>query len=71
MNKAPLRRCPRPDDPPRPVRAPPPDALPSSVTFFVTAAQRRALLARLREIHHDRAAALFAALGIDPKGNTP
>lgn len=69
--KGPVRfRAPNPGVP-RLAPAPPAGAAPSSVTFFVTAAQRRAILARLRKVHRDRAAALLAALGIDRTGDHP
>jgi hypothetical protein len=44
---------------------------PSAVTFFVTAAQRAALLKRLRTLHRDRAAALLIALDLHRTGDKP
>ena len=38
--------------------------LPTSLTLYLTAAQRRAVLRALRRIHPDRAAALLAALDL-------
>jgi hypothetical protein len=59
--------------PPSPVPAPPPvpERLPASLTFFLTGAQRRAVLERLARIHRDRARALLDALRIDDPGDTP
>lgn len=49
---------------PPPQPAPPRDVedMPHAVTFFVTAAQRKALLAKLREIDSDRTSALLQVL---------
>lgn len=47
---------------PQPAR----EELPSAVTFFVKASQRRAILQMLRTVHADRAVALLTILGIDP-----
>ena len=61
------RRMPRTAAIPRvPTPAAPPDAgtVPASITFFLPAAQRRAVLAALKEHHSDRTAALLAALRI-------
>ncbi len=38
--------------------------LPTSLTLYLTAAQRRAVLRALRRIHPDRTAALLAALDL-------
>ena len=40
------------------------DSLPTSLTLYLTAAQRRAVLRALRRIHPDRSAALLAALDL-------
>lgn len=46
--------------PPRP--APPPGDLPHALTFFLSHARRRRVLAGLRRLHPDRARALEIAL---------
>jgi hypothetical protein len=56
---------------PRMTQAPAPGTLASSITFFVSAAERTAILASLRAIHRDRAAALLIALKLDRTGDTP
>lgn len=43
----------------------PTEELPHALTFFVTAAQRRAVLVRLRALHARRVEALLQALGIE------
>ncbi len=48
----------------KPMPAPNPDTLPSAVTFFLTAGQRREVVRALRAIDRDRARALLLALGI-------
>ena len=50
--------------PGQPKPPPDPDRLEHALTFFVTSAQRRAVLAVLRAHSTDRAAALLTALGI-------
>ena len=52
---------------PPPEIAPPPElaSMPQAVTFFLTAGQRDCLLARLREVHHDRSTALLMLLKLD------
>lgn len=45
-----------------------PQHIPHPVTFFLTAAERAALLKKLRRHDADRTRALLAALRIDPKG---
>jgi len=52
---------------PSPASAPEPSTLPSAVTFFLSAGQRRRVLAALRAIDHDRTRALLAALGVHEK----
>lgn len=72
MNSLPRssQRTGRSERPPTPA-VPPPGSLTSSVTFFVSAAERSAILSRLRAIHRDRATALLIALQIDRTGDTP
>lgn len=48
-----------------PKPAPDPGALPSAVTFFLTAEERRRVLRALKELDQDRAGALLKALGIE------
>lgn len=55
----------------RPNRIARDDDVPASVTFFVSARDRRAILDALRRIHRDRAAALLKALNIRHPGETP
>lgn len=50
--------------------APHPDRLPDALTFFMTRAQRRAVLARLGVPAHARTPALLDALGL-PGGDEP
>lgn len=51
--------------PPGPRIEPGTGQLPSAVTFFLTRAQRRALLKVLKVLGDDRSAALLTALGLD------
>lgn len=55
--------------PPPPTTPPSPGSLPAALTFFLTASQRREVLARLRVINQDRTSALLAALKITAKGD--
>lgn len=50
--------------PKQPKPPPNPDRLEHALTFFVTSAQRRAVLARLRTHSDDRVRGLLIALGI-------
>ncbi|RMH24659.1 MAG: hypothetical protein D6692_12545 [Planctomycetota bacterium] len=56
----------RAQEPPIPKPAPGihTDNLPTSLTLYLTAAQRRAVLRALRRIHPNRTAALLAALDL-------
>jgi len=54
--------------PPAPAEAPERGVRPATVTFFVTAAERAAVLAALRRRGPDRSAALLAALGVGAIG---
>jgi hypothetical protein len=56
-----------PAKPPKPAPPPDPAALPHPLTFFLTSAQRRAVLRALRRRHRDRATALLETLRIDPE----
>jgi hypothetical protein len=49
-----------------PKPAEPPSDVPHPLTFFVTRAQRRAILAALKAIHADRTRAILKALAIKP-----
>lgn len=49
---------------PEPSPPPDPERLPSAVTFFLSAGQRRAVLAALRAIDRDRTRALLRVLGV-------
>ncbi len=66
-----------PSPPPAPAAPTPPDLLPDALTFFLTRAQRRAVLARLNTNAPNRTAALLALLGIPnqprdtPRGPAP
>jgi ParB-like chromosome segregation protein Spo0J len=51
--------------PPPPVAPPDPATMPHTVTFFLTAPQRRRLLERLRAVARDRSAALIGLLELD------
>lgn len=62
---------PTPAVPPAPEPPPAPGLMPASLTFFLTGAQRRAVLERLARIHRDRARALLGALRINDPGDTP
>lgn len=58
--------------PPAPAAPTPPDLLPDALTFFLTRAQRRAVLARLNVNAPNRTAALLTLLGIpDPPSDPP
>lgn len=48
-----------------PAAAPETDSLPHPLTFFVSAGERRAILAALRRRHRDRATALRLALNVN------
>jgi len=48
-----------------PVPEPTREHLPSALTIFLTANQRRRVTRALRAIHRDRAAALLTALGLE------
>lgn len=52
-------------EPGTPVRS---DDLPHALTFFLTKAQRRAVLRALGRHGRDRAVALLRALGLDERG---
>jgi len=56
---------------PAPADPPDADALPQPLTFFLTAAQRRAVLRRLRRRDADRAVALLRTLRIEPDDAAP
>lgn len=45
--------------------SPAPHELAHPLTFFLTQSQRKAILAALRAIHHDRVTALHRALRLD------
>ncbi|RMH26167.1 MAG: hypothetical protein D6693_07605 [Planctomycetota bacterium] len=49
-----------------PAPPPDPDALPTSLTFFLSMDERSRVLARLRRRGRDRRLALLAALRIEP-----
>lgn len=53
------------DPPPEPAPPPEPDAMPQPVTFFLTAAQRRAVLSALRSVDDDRTTALLRVTGVE------
>lgn len=57
----------RSDRVPKPREGGDPDALPHALTFFLSAAERRAVLRALRRFERDRARALLRALGIEIK----
>jgi len=50
--------------PPSPAPAPDPNALPRPLTFFLSGAERKAVLRALRATHTDRRLALLRALSI-------
>ena len=50
--------------PPTPCAPPPIDDLPHPLTIFVTERDRKRIIAALRRIHTDRAAALLLSLGL-------
>ena len=57
---------------PEPAALAPPEpihraTLPHALTFFLTVAQRRAVLASLRRLHRSRETALLRALDLDPE----
>lgn len=70
-HRRPRRRAPLSRRPPPPARGPSVDSLPASLTFFLTAAQRAAVLERLADVHTDRAVALIRALGCAAPGDKP
>ena len=51
-------------NPPAPVAPPDNDDLPHPLTIFVNQSDRKRIVAALRRIHADRAAALLTALGL-------
>lgn len=50
---------------PEPKASVPHDALPHALTFYLTAGQRRAVLAVVRKYHRTRATGLLRALGVE------
>lgn len=58
----------QPSTPPAPAQPPNPDDLPHALTFFVTQRDRKRIIAALRRIDSDRAAALMTAVNLNDEG---
>lgn len=57
------------DAPTTPAPPRPADELPTSLTLFMTIAERRAVIARLRAVDRDRSTAMLICLGLHRKGD--